>query len=141
MERAQYSIPTHCVRKLGWAFMQLEDCKRRFNIEEYGFSQGTLESVFLHFAKMQETGANRGRMTPAALPHDAANMKYEHMQSNSMQSNSMQSNSMQSKPRLSMVSTNSLLSTSAATIEVKSSTSSKTKKGSVSSQSTPGSPV
>ncbi|CAG5124847.1 unnamed protein product, partial [Candidula unifasciata] len=52
-ERAQYSIPREDVNFLGKTFASLEDCKRTHNLEEYSFSQSSLEQVFLHFAKRQ----------------------------------------------------------------------------------------
>ncbi|XP_035824811.1 ATP-binding cassette sub-family A member 5 [Aplysia californica] len=53
MERAQYSVPRDDVKSLGVTFSNLEECKLTHNLEEYSFSQSTLEQVFLYFAKQQ----------------------------------------------------------------------------------------
>ncbi|KAH9494888.1 ATP-binding cassette sub- A member 5 [Bulinus truncatus] len=53
LERAQYAIPREDVKSLGETFAILEKCKETHNLEEYNFSQSTLEQVFLHFAKKQ----------------------------------------------------------------------------------------
>ncbi|XP_077406752.1 cholesterol transporter ABCA5 [Vanacampus margaritifer] len=50
-----YKIPTEDVRSLAAAFSQLERVKQTFKIEEYNFSQSTLEQVFLEFAKEQQS--------------------------------------------------------------------------------------
>ena len=42
------------VTSLGDAFLALEECKVNFRLEEYGFTQTTLEQVFLRFAREQE---------------------------------------------------------------------------------------
>ncbi|XP_053381131.1 cholesterol transporter ABCA5-like [Mercenaria mercenaria] len=52
-ERVQYKIPRHNVNSLAVAFSVLEQAKSRLKVEEYSFSQSTLEQVFLEFAKMQ----------------------------------------------------------------------------------------
>ncbi|XP_059141174.1 cholesterol transporter ABCA5-like [Physella acuta] len=52
-ERAQYSIPKDDVKNLGVTFSHLESCRSTHGLEEYNFSQSTLEQVFLHFAKLQ----------------------------------------------------------------------------------------
>ncbi|XP_059141165.1 cholesterol transporter ABCA5-like [Physella acuta] len=52
-ERAQYSIPKDDVKNLGETFGHLESCRSTHGLEEYNFSQSTLEQVFLHFAKLQ----------------------------------------------------------------------------------------
>ncbi|XP_068119631.1 ABC-type organic anion transporter ABCA8-like isoform X2 [Hyperolius riggenbachi] len=49
-----YKIPMDNVQSLSKAFLQLENAKRAYNIEEYSFSQSTLEQVFLELAKEQE---------------------------------------------------------------------------------------
>ncbi|XP_068120404.1 ABC-type organic anion transporter ABCA8-like isoform X2 [Hyperolius riggenbachi] len=49
-----YKIPMGDVRSLSQAFLQLEEAKRTYNIEEYSFSQSTLEQVFLELVKEQE---------------------------------------------------------------------------------------
>ncbi|GFO31443.1 ATP-binding cassette sub-family a member 5, partial [Plakobranchus ocellatus] len=43
MERAQYSIPNENVTSLGKTFSSLERCKTTHNLEEYSFSQSSLE--------------------------------------------------------------------------------------------------
>ncbi|KAG9463080.1 hypothetical protein GDO78_022482 [Eleutherodactylus coqui] len=48
-----YKIPMENVQSLSQAFSQLEEAKRAHNIEEYSFSQSTLEQVFLELAKEQ----------------------------------------------------------------------------------------
>ncbi|GFO31417.1 ATP-binding cassette sub-family a member 5 [Plakobranchus ocellatus] len=53
MERAQYSIPKENITSLGKTFSSLERYKKTHNLEEYSFSQSSLEQVFLHFAKQQ----------------------------------------------------------------------------------------
>uniref|UniRef100_A0A2C9L5H4 ABC transporter domain-containing protein n=2 Tax=Biomphalaria glabrata TaxID=6526 RepID=A0A2C9L5H4_BIOGL len=53
-ERAQYAIPKDDVKFLGVTFSNLEKCKETHNLEEYNFSQSTLEQVFLYFAKKQQ---------------------------------------------------------------------------------------
>ncbi|XP_040293101.1 ABC-type organic anion transporter ABCA8-like isoform X1 [Bufo bufo] len=49
-----YKIPMENVQSLSQAFSQLEEAKRAHDIEEYSFSQSTLEQVFLELAKEQE---------------------------------------------------------------------------------------
>ncbi|XP_077110841.1 ABC-type organic anion transporter ABCA8-like [Ranitomeya variabilis] len=49
-----YKIPMDNVQSLSQAFSQLEEAKRVHDIEEYSFSQPTLEQVFLDLAKEQE---------------------------------------------------------------------------------------
>ncbi|XP_056405772.1 ABC-type organic anion transporter ABCA8-like isoform X2 [Hyla sarda] len=49
-----YKIPMENVQSLSKAFSQLEEAKRAHDIEEYSFSQSTLEQVFLDLAKEQE---------------------------------------------------------------------------------------
>ncbi|KAK3578304.1 hypothetical protein CHS0354_004209 [Potamilus streckersoni] len=62
-ERAQFKIPMSDVQSLGKVFSVLEQGKRDHDIEEYSFSQSTLEQVFLEFANKQldesETETNR----------------------------------------------------------------------------------
>ncbi|XP_073435874.1 ABC-type organic anion transporter ABCA8-like [Dendrobates tinctorius] len=48
-----YKIPMDNVQSLSQAFSQLEEAKRIHDIEEYSFSQPTLEQVFLELAKQQ----------------------------------------------------------------------------------------
>ncbi|XP_076447270.1 cholesterol transporter ABCA5-like isoform X2 [Babylonia areolata] len=52
-ERAQYKIPQDGVPALSLVFAELEKTKDTHNVEEYSFSQSTLEQVFLNFAKKQ----------------------------------------------------------------------------------------
>ncbi|XP_060080116.1 cholesterol transporter ABCA5-like [Ylistrum balloti] len=52
-ERAQYSIPKANVKSLATTFTALEQAKAKHSLEEYSFSQSTLEQVFLQFAKQQ----------------------------------------------------------------------------------------
>ncbi|XP_073463270.1 ABC-type organic anion transporter ABCA8-like isoform X2 [Aquarana catesbeiana] len=49
-----YKIPMDNVQSLSQAFLHLENAKQTYNIEEYSFSQSTLEQVFLELAKEQE---------------------------------------------------------------------------------------
>ncbi|KAM4663583.1 ABC-type organic anion transporter ABCA8-like [Discoglossus pictus] len=49
-----YKIPKDNVQSLSHAFFLLEEAKRAFNIEEYSFSQSTLEQVFIELAKEQD---------------------------------------------------------------------------------------
>ncbi|KAL4239790.1 ATP-binding cassette sub- A member 5 [Mactra antiquata] len=53
IERAQYKIPRDNVTSLARAFTILEEAKQHYSVEEYSFSQSTLEQVFLEFAKRQ----------------------------------------------------------------------------------------
>lgn len=50
----QYKIPRQNVTSLALVFSVLEQAKTRLKVEEYSFSQSTLEQVFLDFAKMQQ---------------------------------------------------------------------------------------
>ncbi|XP_022092654.1 ATP-binding cassette sub-family A member 5-like isoform X2 [Acanthaster planci] len=52
-ERVTYKIPSQDVQSLATVFAALEEGKETLQIEEYSFSQATLEQVFLEFAKMQ----------------------------------------------------------------------------------------
>ncbi|KAJ1129411.1 hypothetical protein NDU88_007781 [Pleurodeles waltl] len=49
-----YKIPMDNVKSLSQAFSVLEEVKRTFNLEEYSFSQSTLEQVFIELTKEQE---------------------------------------------------------------------------------------
>ncbi|NXK49651.1 ABCA5 protein, partial [Chauna torquata] len=49
-----YKIPREDVQSLSHSFSKLEEVKHAFNIEEYSFSQATLEQVFVELAKEQE---------------------------------------------------------------------------------------
>ncbi|CAH0549112.1 unnamed protein product [Brassicogethes aeneus] len=50
VDRLVFSVPQHSVTSLANCFLQLEKAKTDFDIEEYSFSQTTLEQVFLKFA-------------------------------------------------------------------------------------------
>ncbi|OWF36066.1 ATP-binding cassette sub-family A member 5 [Mizuhopecten yessoensis] len=52
-ERVHYTIPRNSVQSLATAFTALEQAKAKYSLEEYSFSQSTLEQVFLQFAKQQ----------------------------------------------------------------------------------------
>lgn len=52
-ERANYTIPRDGIRSLASTFTALEQAKSKHSLEEYSFSQSTLEQVFLQFAKQQ----------------------------------------------------------------------------------------
>jgi len=52
--RLNYKVPKGDVGKLSEIFKKLEQGKRDLGIEEYSFSQATLEQVFLGFARMQD---------------------------------------------------------------------------------------
>ncbi|KAM4691855.1 ATP-binding cassette sub-family A member 9-like [Rhinophrynus dorsalis] len=49
-----YKIPMDNVHSLSQAFLLLEEAKQAYNIEEYNFSQSTLEQVFIELTKEQE---------------------------------------------------------------------------------------
>ncbi|NWS03750.1 ABCA5 protein, partial [Motacilla alba] len=49
-----YKIPKEDVQSLAHSFSKLEEVKHAFNIEDYSFSQATLEQVFVELAKEQE---------------------------------------------------------------------------------------
>ncbi|XP_069511180.1 ATP-binding cassette sub-family A member 9-like [Ambystoma mexicanum] len=49
-----YRIPMDNVKSLSQAFSVLEEVKRTFNLEEYSFSQSTLEQVFIELTKEQD---------------------------------------------------------------------------------------
>ncbi|NP_001016876.1 ATP binding cassette subfamily A member 8 [Xenopus tropicalis] len=49
-----YKIPVENVQSLSKAFLDLEEAKRAYNIEEYSFSQPTLTQVFIELTKEQE---------------------------------------------------------------------------------------
>jgi len=62
-DRRSWSILQSSVSSLASAFQQLEKCKAQFDIEDYSFSQTTLEQVFIEFAKLQEAEENESRKT------------------------------------------------------------------------------
>nr|XP_033818311.1 ATP-binding cassette sub-family A member 5 isoform X2 [Geotrypetes seraphini] len=49
-----YKIPKENVPSLSQCFLRLEEAKCAFNIEEYSFSQSTLEQVFIELTKEQQ---------------------------------------------------------------------------------------
>nr|XP_055242243.1 cholesterol transporter ABCA5 isoform X2 [Gorilla gorilla gorilla] len=53
-----YKIPKEDVQSLSQSFFKLEEAKHAFAIEEYSFSQATLEQVFVELAKEQEEEDN-----------------------------------------------------------------------------------
>lgn len=53
-DRLVFSVPQQSVPSLANCFMQLEKAKIELDIEEYSFSQTTLEQVFLKFAQYDE---------------------------------------------------------------------------------------
>ncbi|XP_077109566.1 cholesterol transporter ABCA5 isoform X1 [Ranitomeya variabilis] len=57
-----YKVPKSDVQSLSQAFFNLEQVKRSFNVEEYSFSQSTLEQVFIELAKEQEEEDNFATM-------------------------------------------------------------------------------
>ncbi|CAG2238617.1 ABCA5 [Mytilus edulis] len=50
---AQFKVPKEDVPSLANVFASLEEGKRHHGMEEYSFSQSTLEQVFIEFAKRQ----------------------------------------------------------------------------------------
>ncbi|CAG9814922.1 unnamed protein product [Phaedon cochleariae] len=56
-DRLVFSVPQHSVPSLANCFLQLEKAKTELDIEEYSFSQTTLEQVFLKFAHEDEVNA------------------------------------------------------------------------------------
>ncbi|XP_019349796.1 cholesterol transporter ABCA5 [Alligator mississippiensis] len=53
-----FRIPKEDVQSLSHSFSKLEEAKHAFNVEEYSFSQATLEQVFVELAKEQEEEDN-----------------------------------------------------------------------------------
>ncbi|KAM6175512.1 cholesterol transporter ABCA5 [Erethizon dorsatum] len=53
-----YKIPKEDVQSLSRAFSKLEEAKHTFAVEEYSFSQATLEQVFVELTKEQEEEDN-----------------------------------------------------------------------------------
>nr|XP_060619019.1 cholesterol transporter ABCA5-like isoform X1 [Anolis sagrei ordinatus] len=49
-----YKVPKEDVHSLAESFSELEEAKHAFNIEEYSFSQATLEQVFVELVREQE---------------------------------------------------------------------------------------
>ncbi|XP_017752415.1 PREDICTED: ATP-binding cassette sub-family A member 2-like [Eufriesea mexicana] len=54
-DRLVFAVPQHAVNSLAECFMQLEKAKLELDIEEYSFSQTTLEQVFLKFSHYDES--------------------------------------------------------------------------------------
>ncbi|XP_058834897.1 cholesterol transporter ABCA5-like [Topomyia yanbarensis] len=57
-DRLVYSVPQQVVSSLAECFSRLEKAKTELDIEEYSFSQTTLEQVFLKFAHYDEETSN-----------------------------------------------------------------------------------
>ncbi|KAM8946763.1 cholesterol transporter ABCA5 [Pelodytes ibericus] len=57
-----YKVPKEDVQALSQLFSKLEQVKHAFNIEEYSFSQSTLEQVFIELAKEQDEEDNVATM-------------------------------------------------------------------------------
>ncbi|OCT61980.1 cholesterol transporter ABCA5 [Xenopus laevis] len=57
-----YKVPKEDVESLSQTFSELEQVKQMYNIEEYIFSQATLEQVFIELAKEQEEEDNIATM-------------------------------------------------------------------------------
>ncbi|XP_012225217.1 cholesterol transporter ABCA5-like isoform X2 [Linepithema humile] len=53
-DRLVFAVPQHAVNSLAECFIQLEKAKLELDIEEYSFSQTTLEQVFLKFSHYDE---------------------------------------------------------------------------------------
>ncbi|KAK0172353.1 hypothetical protein PV328_005684 [Microctonus aethiopoides] len=56
-DRLVFAVPQHAVHSLADCFMQLEKAKLELDIEEYSFSQTTLEQVFLKFSHYDEVNS------------------------------------------------------------------------------------
>ncbi|XP_076233119.1 cholesterol transporter ABCA5 [Calliopsis andreniformis] len=56
-DRLVFAVPQHAVNSLAECFMQLEKAKLELDIEEYSFSQTTLEQVFLKFSHYDESNS------------------------------------------------------------------------------------
>ncbi|XP_016838488.1 ATP-binding cassette sub-family A member 5 isoform X2 [Nasonia vitripennis] len=57
-DRLVFAVPQHSVHSLAECFTQLEKAKMELDIEEYSFSQTTLEQVFLKFSHYDAPDAN-----------------------------------------------------------------------------------
>ncbi|XP_068119418.1 cholesterol transporter ABCA5 isoform X2 [Hyperolius riggenbachi] len=57
-----YKVPKEDVQSLSQAFFNLAQVKHTFNVEEYSFSQSSLEQVFIELAKEQEEEDNFATM-------------------------------------------------------------------------------
>ncbi|XP_038064464.1 ATP-binding cassette sub-family A member 10-like [Patiria miniata] len=67
-ERVVYKVPSEDVRSLSTVFASLEEGKETLHIEEYSFSQPTLEQVFLEFASMQRKEEDESSKTSDHCP-------------------------------------------------------------------------
>ncbi|XP_043578785.1 cholesterol transporter ABCA5-like isoform X1 [Bombus pyrosoma] len=56
-DRLVFAVPQHAVTSLAECFTQLEKAKLELDIEEYSFSQTTLEQVFLKFSHYDESNS------------------------------------------------------------------------------------
>ncbi|CAK9809913.1 Cholesterol transporter ABCA5 [Anthophora plagiata] len=56
-DRLVFAVPQHAVTSLAECFMQLEKAKLELDIDEYSFSQTTLEQVFLKFSHYDESNS------------------------------------------------------------------------------------
>ncbi|KZC11898.1 ATP-binding cassette sub-family A member 5 [Dufourea novaeangliae] len=56
-DRLVFGVPQHAVNSLAECFTQLEKAKLELDIEEYSFSQTTLEQVFLKFSHYDESNS------------------------------------------------------------------------------------
>ncbi|CAK9823283.1 Cholesterol transporter ABCA5 [Anthophora retusa] len=56
-DRLVFAVPQHAVNSLAECFMQLEKAKLELDIDEYSFSQTTLEQVFLKFSHYDESNS------------------------------------------------------------------------------------
>ncbi|XP_066591826.1 cholesterol transporter ABCA5-like [Prorops nasuta] len=56
-DRLVFAVPQHSVNSLAECFSQLEKAKLELDIEEYSFSQTTLEQVFLKFSHYDEVNS------------------------------------------------------------------------------------
>ncbi|XP_020292793.1 ATP-binding cassette sub-family A member 5-like [Pseudomyrmex gracilis] len=56
-DRLVFAVPQHAVTSLAECFTQLEKAKAELDIEEYSFSQTTLEQVFLKFSHYDDDAA------------------------------------------------------------------------------------
>ncbi|XP_033629986.1 ATP-binding cassette sub-family A member 5-like isoform X1 [Asterias rubens] len=73
-ERVTYRIPKDGVTSLSEVFKAMEDGKENLHVEEYSFSQATLEQVFIEFAKQQrEEDETREGTASSSRPGSANN--------------------------------------------------------------------
>ncbi|XP_038048297.1 ATP-binding cassette sub-family A member 5-like [Patiria miniata] len=64
-ERVAYRVPSDAAISLSTVFATLEEGKETLHIEEYSFSQATLEQVFIQFAKMQRSDEEEADANPS----------------------------------------------------------------------------